>query len=169
MDVLRKGCAVCPSFRFLRYQTGGFSEEVCNKSQRGYRAFLSICVIIKTSIILTITSFTSTIYNGLVFTYQPLKYRGFITLSYFDTAIFTVFAGCPNEEELGVKVPSSKRIPDKYMTSSSHQSNGHQAFRGRIGLESKGSWADGWCASQSDSDPYIQIFFGMYFDVSQKN
>ncbi|XP_058968091.2 probable carboxypeptidase X1 [Pocillopora verrucosa] len=66
---------------------------------------------------------------------------------------------CPNEEELGVKVPSSKRIPDKYMTSSSHQSNGHQAFRGRIGLESKGSWADGWCASQSDSDPYIQIFF----------
>ena len=39
MDVLRKGCAVCPSFRFLRYQTGGFSEEVCNKSQRGYRTF----------------------------------------------------------------------------------------------------------------------------------
>ena len=118
---------------------------------------------------MTITTFTSTIYNGIVFTYQPLKYRGYITLSYFDTAIFTVSAGCPNEEELGVKVPSSKRIPDKYMTSSSHQSNGHQAFRGRIGLESKGSWADGWCASQSDSDPYIQIFFGMYFDVSQKN
>lgn len=73
--------------------------------------------------------------------------------------IFTVFAGC-SIEELGVKVPSSKRIPDKYMTSSSHQSNGNQAFRGRIGLESKGSWADGWCALQSDPWPYIQIFFG---------
>lgn len=83
MDVLRKGCAVCPSFRFLRYQTGGFSEEVCKKSQRGYRAFLSICVIIKTGIILTITTFTSTIYNGLVFYLSTAEIQGLYYLVIF--------------------------------------------------------------------------------------
>jgi len=67
--------------------------------------------------------------------------------------------GCTTEE-LGVRLPSPKRIPDKYMTSSSDQSSKYQAFRGRIGLESRGSlWGNAWCPSESDSDPYIQIFF----------
>ena len=69
-------------------------------------------------------------------------------------------SGCA-AEELGVRVPSPKRIPDKYMTSSSDQSSSYQAFRGRIGLESRGPWGNSWCASESDSDPYIQIFFRM--------
>lgn len=60
-------------------------------------------------------------------------------------------------------VPSPKRIPDKYMTSSSYQS-GYQAFRGRIGLQSRGSWGDGWCASEADVNPYIQIFFGALYN-----
>ena len=60
-----------------------------------------------------------------------------------------------------MRVPSPKRIPDKYMTSSSDQSSSYQAFRGRIGLERRGSWGTAWCASESDSDPYIQIFFRM--------
>lgn len=33
----------------------------------------------------------------------------------FDIVIFMVFVGCLNEEELGVKVLSLKRILDKYM------------------------------------------------------
>lgn len=79
-------------------------------------------------------------------------------LSFF----FFFFTGCA-VEELGVRVPSSKRIPDRHMTSSSDQSSSYQAFRGRIGLESRGSWGNAWCASESDSDPYIQIFFRMSF------
>ena len=62
-----------------------------------------------------------------------------------------------------MRLPSPKRIPDKYMTSSSDQSSKYQAFRGRIGLESRGSsWGNAWCPSESDSDPYIQIFFRMF-------
>ena len=80
---------------------------------------------------------------------------------------FFNFLGC-TAEELGVRVPSPKRIPDRYMTSSSHQSSSYQAFRGRIGLESRGSWGNAWCASESDSDPYIQIFFRKSFKFGYK-
>lgn len=76
----------------------------------------------------------------------------------------TSATGCA-AEELGVRVPSLKRIPDKYMTSSSDQSSSYQAFRGRIGLESRGSWGNSWCASESDSDPYIQIFFQLLTNI----
>lgn len=68
-----------------------------------------------------------------------------------------------------MRVPSSKRIPDRHMTSSSDQSSSYQAFRGRIGLESRGSWGNAWCASESDSDPYIQIFFRMSFKFDYRN
>ena len=63
-------------------------------------------------------------------------------------------------QELGIKVPNIRRIPDKYMTSSSQLSSKYSAYRGRIGLEARGPWGDGWCASKSDPDPYIQVFFG---------
>ena len=76
-------------------------------------------------------------------------------------------SGCA-AEELGVEVPSPKRIPDKYMTSSSDLSSSYQAFRGRIGLESRGPWGNAWCASESDSEPYIQIFFGMSFKAGYR-
>lgn len=66
-----------------------------------------------------------------------------------------VFVGCLNEEELGVKVLSLKRILDKYMMLLLYQSNGYQVFCGWIGLESKGLWVDGWCVLQSDLDFYI--------------
>ncbi|XP_078342571.1 neuropilin-1-like [Oculina patagonica] len=86
-----------------------------------------------------------------------------VSILIFFTLVFSVTQwtnaqGC-KAEALGVKVPSPKRIPDKYMTSSSDQSSSYQAFRGRIGLESRGSWGDGWCASEADINPYIQIFF----------
>ena len=81
-----------------------------------------------------------------------------------DTPVVTIrFISVCTAEELGVKVPSPKRIPDKYMTSSSEQSSSYQAFRGRIGLERRGSWGNAWCASEGDSDPYFQIFFRMSF------
>ena len=85
-------------------------------------------------------------------------------LAQFKSQFFS-FLGC-TAEELGVRAPSPKRIPDKYMTSSSAQSSSYQAFRGRIGLERRGSWGNAWCALESDSDPYIQIFFRMSFVLS---
>ena len=63
-------------------------------------------------------------------------------------------------EELGVKVPSRQRIPDKYMTSSTRLNKNYQAFRGRIGIKRIGSLADAWCSSEADSAPYIQVYFG---------
>ena len=81
-----------------------------------------------------------------------------------DTLLVTIrFISVCTAEELGVRVPSPRRIPDKYMTSSSEQSSSYQAFRGRIGLERRGPWDKAWCASESDSEPYIQIFFRMSF------
>ena len=65
-------------------------------------------------------------------------------------------------EELGIKVPNTRRIPDRHMSSSSELSSRYPAFRGRIGVETRGSWGDAWCASDSDADPYIQVFFGRY-------
>ena len=62
--------------------------------------------------------------------------------------------------ELGVKVNNQRRIPDKYITSSSQRDSNHAAFRGRVGIEAIGSWQDGWCSSGTDETPYIQVFFG---------
>lgn len=81
----------------------------------------------------------------------------FLTLS-LSSARWTFVEGC-EVGELGIKVPSSRRIPDKHMTSSSQLSNSYPAFRGRIGVETRGSWGNGWCALESDADPYIQVFF----------
>lgn len=67
-------------------------------------------------------------------------------------------AGC-RIQELGVKVPSRQRIPDKYMTSSTRLNKNYQAFRGRIGIKRIGSLANAWCSSEADSAPYIQVYF----------
>ena len=64
------------------------------------------------------------------------------------------------EKELGIKVPNTNRIPDRYMTSSTQLNSKYPAFRGRIGVKAIGSWGDGWCASDSDANPYIQVYFG---------
>ena len=62
--------------------------------------------------------------------------------------------------ELGLKVPSSRRIPDKDITASSKRTQGRSAFRGRIGVEAIGDWEDGWCSSPADTAPYFQVYFG---------
>ncbi|XP_020621377.1 uncharacterized protein LOC110059043 [Orbicella faveolata] len=68
--------------------------------------------------------------------------------------------------ELGLKVPSNRRIPDKDITASSQRGKGRAAYRGRIGVETMGSWEDGWCSSQTDPAPYFQVFFGYLTNVS---
>lgn len=62
--------------------------------------------------------------------------------------------------ELGLKVPSNRRIPDRDITASSERVKGRAAYRGRIGVETIGSWEDGWCALETDKAPYFQVFFG---------
>ena len=47
------------------------------------------------------------------------------------------------------------------MTSSSERDSSHAAHRARIGIETIGTWEDGWCSSANDPNPYIQVFFGM--------
>lgn len=69
------------------------------------------------------------------------------------------FIGC-GFRELGLRVPSTRRIPDNDITASSERVEGRSAFRGRIGVETMGDWEDGWCASVSDAAPYFQVFFG---------
>ena len=69
------------------------------------------------------------------------------------------FIGC-GFRELGLRVPSTRRIPDKDITASSKRVEGRSAFRGRIGVETMGDWEDGWCASVTDAAPYFQVFFG---------
>ncbi|XP_068691076.1 uncharacterized protein [Montipora foliosa] len=73
---------------------------------------------------------------------------------------WTNIGGC-SVKELGVKLPGTNRIPDKYMTSSTQLNNNYPAFRGRIGIKRIGSFADAWCASESDSSPFIQVYFEM--------
>lgn len=68
-------------------------------------------------------------------------------------------SGC-GFRELGLKIPNTRRIPDKHVTSSSQRNTGHSAHRGRIGIEVMGTWDDGWCSSQTDTTPYMQVFFG---------
>jgi len=75
------------------------------------------------------------------------------------TATPFAFVGC-GFTELGVKVGTERRIPDKHITSSSQKDGNHAAYRGRVGIEVIGSWEDGWCSSQTDPAPYIQVFFG---------
>lgn len=70
-------------------------------------------------------------------------------------------SGC-GFRELGLKIPNTRRIPDKHVTSSSERDSGHSAHRGRIGIEVMGTWDDGWCSSQTDTTPYMQVFFGAY-------
>ena len=70
-------------------------------------------------------------------------------------------SGC-GFRELGLKIPNTRRIPDKHVTSSSQRNTGHSAHRGRIGIEVMGTWDDGWCSSQTDTTPYMQVFFGAY-------
>lgn len=70
-----------------------------------------------------------------------------------------LISGC-GFRELGLKVPNTRRIPDKDITASSRKVEGRSAYRGRIGVEKFGSWEDGWCAASTDTAPYIQVFFG---------
>lgn len=71
------------------------------------------------------------------------------------------FVGCVFGE-LGIKTPNERRVPDRYMTSSSERDSSHAAHRARIGIEAIGTWEDGWCSSASDPNPYIQVFFGTF-------
>ena len=64
--------------------------------------------------------------------------------------------------ELGLKVPSTRRIPDRDITASSRKVEGRSAYRGRIGVEAMGTWEDGWCSSVTDTTPYFQVFFGKF-------
>lgn len=70
--------------------------------------------------------------------------------------------------ELGLKVPSNRRIPDKDITASSQRVQGRAAYRGRIGVETMGIWEDGWCSSQTDTAPYFQVFFGEFTFINLK-
>lgn len=69
--------------------------------------------------------------------------------------------------ELGLKIPNTRRIPDKHMTSSSQRDTSHSAHRGRIGIEVMGTWEDGWCSSQTDTTPYIQVFFEYLTNITE--
>lgn len=69
------------------------------------------------------------------------------------------YLGC-GFRELGLKVPNERRIPDDDITASSQKEEGRAAYRGRIGVETMGTWKDGWCASVVDTAPYLQVFFG---------
>lgn len=69
-------------------------------------------------------------------------------------------------EELGIKVPSSKRIPDKYITSSSQLNSMYPAFRGRIGVEVRGTFGNAWCAAEEDADPFIQVYFELLTKIT---
>lgn len=73
--------------------------------------------------------------------------------------------GC-EVRELGIRVPSSRRVPDSDITASSERVKGRFAFRGRIGVETIGDWEDGWCAAVSDTEPYFQVFFGLLTNVT---
>lgn len=72
--------------------------------------------------------------------------------------------------ELGLKIPNERRVPDKFMTSSSQRDSNHPASRARVGIEAIGTWEDGWCSSQTDTAPYIQVFFGesKYFNFKYR-
>ena len=78
-----------------------------------------------------------------------------------EIGVYVFPIGC-GFRELGLKVPSNRRIPDKDITASSQRIKGRAAYRGRIGVEVMGTWQDGWCSSQTDPAPYLQVFFGEY-------
>lgn len=77
-----------------------------------------------------------------------------------------VTLGCI-QKELGVMVPNNDggdqylRVSDDKMTASSQYDGRYAPYRGRLNMKELGNkYGSGWCASQEDKNPYLQINFG---------
>jgi len=69
--------------------------------------------------------------------------------------------------ELGLKIPNERRIPGRFMTSSSQRDSSHAAHRARVGIKAIGTYEDGWCSAQTDIAPWIQVFFEYLVNITE--
>lgn len=123
----------------------GFTGEICDSIQEPNKCSPSPCL------------------NGGQCKNTNQTFRCFCARGYYGNRCEF---GC-GFRELGLKIPNTRRIPDKHMTSSSQRDTSHSAHRGRIGIEVMGTWEDGWCSSQTDTTPFIQVFFEYLTNITE--